>query len=258
VSDISARIYELERKGYIVWEAVSADGRSSQTHSRSCVFVCVDGNAYWVKATAQQGLVSELIGGRLARLAHRAPTVAVIRVTPEALPVDIDCSHLTGVVFGSQDLDGAENARDLGPLIGDRKFEPKVVNHPARARVIAFQSWLGVGDAQILVRLADGGLFSFDHGDAFQNAADRSDPTPIVVDIPGVDPAVGRRRGDMAVAVKEIEDITDDQIIAAVSNVPHGQDPWQSPVARRAEIVEYLIHRRSRLRDALMGWSTND
>lgn len=252
--DIASRILDRERRGYLVLEAIQADGRQSGTFSRSCVFTAVDGNGYWVKAEAQQGLVAELICGRLARIAHRAPNVQVIRVTKEALPNAIDCSHLTGVVFGSQDMSGAVNARDLQPLIGGATFDPNVVSQLARARVIAFQTWMGVNDAQVLVRLTAGDLFSFDHGAAFQDVSDRTDPKVVVTDIPGVDLKIGKRPGDMAVAIKELEAITDNQILDSVSNIPHGE-PWRSLLARRSEIAEFLIDRRSRLQGVLMGWA---
>jgi len=252
--DIGKRLEELERDGYQVVEAVTFDGRTTKTHSRSCTFVCVDGKTYWLKATAQEGLVAELIGGRLAALTHAGPPSRVVRLTSEALPPSGECDHLVGVVFGSQDTPNAENARDIGLLTAGGRLDPKVIDPVARSKVIAFQTWLGVGDAQVLVRPTDGQVFSFDHGDAFSDASDRRDPEVVVTDIPGVDPTVGKRPGDVLVAVRSIEAITDDQIVRAVAGMPHG-DPWRSPVARRKEIVEYLIHRRNRLEEVMTTWA---
>jgi hypothetical protein len=151
-------------------------------------------------------------------------------------------------------MPNAENAPDIGLITAGGKLDPSVIDPVARSKVIAFQTWLGVGDAQVLVRPTDGQVFSFDHGDAFGNTSDRADPQVVVTDIPGVDASVGRRPGDMSVAVLSIEAITDEQIVRAVSGIPHG-DPWRSPVTRRAEIVEYLIHRRSRIREVMTNWA---
>jgi hypothetical protein len=182
--DITKRIEELERDGYQVLEAMNFGGRSTTTHSRSCTFVCVDGKTYWLKSTAQQGLVAELICGRLAAIAHAGPASRVVRLTPEALPSRDECSHLAGVVFGSLDMPNAENARDIGLITAGGRLDPKVIDPVARAKVVAFQTWLGVGDAQVLVRPTDGQVFSFDHGDAFSDTSNRSDPVVIVTDIP--------------------------------------------------------------------------
>lgn len=252
--DVAKRIEELERDGYQVLEAVTFGGSSTQTHSRSCTFVCVDGKTYWVKGTAQQGLVAELIGGRLAALAHAGPPSRVIRVTPEALPASPDCGHLVGVVFGSQDMANAENARDIGVITAGGRLDPSVIDALARSKVITFQTWLGVHDAQVLVRPTDGQVFSFDHGDAFGDTGDRSDPQVTVTDIPGVDATVGKRPGDVLIAVRGIQAITDEQLVRAVAGVPHG-DPWRSPVQRRTEIVEYLMHRRTRLEEVMTKWA---
>jgi hypothetical protein len=39
------------------------------SHSTPHAFVCSDGKTYWVKRSAQQGLVAELVAGRVAALA---------------------------------------------------------------------------------------------------------------------------------------------------------------------------------------------
>jgi hypothetical protein len=252
--DIADRIRDYERAGYPVIEALTFSGRCSQTLSRSCAFVCVDRKTYWLKSDAQQGLVAELIAGRLANATHAGPSSKVIRLTDEALPQTPDCSHLVGVVFGSEDMPNAENARDIEVVIAGGALDPSLIDALARSRVVAFQTWIGVHDAQVLVRATDGQVFSFDHGDAFGDTENRADPQVIVTPIPGVAESVGRRPGDVTVAVAAIESIGDDQIIHAVSGIPHGE-PWRSPVSRRAAIVEYLIHRRGRLREVMTQWA---
>jgi hypothetical protein len=251
--DIAKRIVEYERTGYQVLEAVTFAGSVTQTHSRSCTFVGVDGRTYWLKATAQQGLVAELVGGRLAALAHAGPESRVVRVTPEALPSAGDCDHLVGIDFGSLDMPNAENARDIGLITAGGKLDPSLIDPVARSKVIAFQTWLGAGDAQVLVRPTDGQVFSFDHGDAFGNTSDRADPQVVVTDIPGVDASVGRRPGDVSVAVLTIEANGRTDRSRGFGHPPG--DPWRSPVTRRTEIVEYLIHRRSRIREVMTNWA---
>lgn len=253
--DVLAKIRDLDRNGYHVLDALSHDGRRSETLSHTCVFTCVDGKGYWVKAEAQQGLVAELIAGRLAALTHAGPAVRIIRVTAEAMSPGDECNHLVGVVFGSEDMPSTENSKDLGKLIADGSLDPSTINHLARARVVAFQTWLGIGDAQVLVRLTDGQLFSLDHGEAFGTASDRSDPVPVVADIPGIDESVGRKRGHVIQAVAEIERISDAQIVAFAAQIPSG-DPWRSPAERRTTIVEYLIHRRGKLQEVMTKWAS--
>jgi hypothetical protein len=68
-----------DRVGYTVLEALTATSfadrpRSSPgTHARPGAYVCVDGHTYWLKADAQQGLVAEVITGRLAATVGAGP-----------------------------------------------------------------------------------------------------------------------------------------------------------------------------------------
>jgi hypothetical protein len=252
---VADAIAEHDARGYTVLDAISPDerGRRSETLSHACVLVAVDGRSYWVKSESQQGLVSELICARLASVTHAGPAGRILRVTAEAVSSAPDCAHLVGVVFGSQDRADAVNARDIGALIGDQPFDPSVIDAPARARVIAFQTWVGVTDSQVLLSARTGQLWSLDHGDAFGNVDDLNNPSLVITDIPGVSPTVGSRIGDLAAAAVEIESVTETQIIEAVSGIPLGE-PWRSPVERRARIVRYLIHRQGRLRGVLTAW----
>jgi len=75
----------LDRAGYPVLEALtyvrSPPKASAYTPH---LFACMDGNSYWIKYGAQQGLVSELVAGRLALQAEAGPNARVIRVRPES------------------------------------------------------------------------------------------------------------------------------------------------------------------------------
>lgn len=249
-TDVRQRLEVLDRRGYTVFDAITFDNRQSQTLSRTCVFVCSNGKSYWAKAASQQGLVAELICGRLANKLHSAPGVAVIRVTADARPPTGDCDHIDGVVFGSHDMPSAENARDIGQQVAaGGGLLP--VDALSRARVVAFQTWIGVADAQVLVRLTDGRLFSLDHGDAFGAPLPSGSPSLQITDIPGVDRMVGQTHANTAAS--EIEAMTDEDIVQAVSMVPIGP-AWRSDLDRRVEIATFLIDRRPLVRQALRSW----
>jgi hypothetical protein len=56
----------LDRSGYRVIDVITHGGRESSTLSTSNTFIGVNGITYWVKINSQQGLVAELVAGRLA------------------------------------------------------------------------------------------------------------------------------------------------------------------------------------------------
>lgn len=252
----STALDALDQSGYTVLEALTtAPLPGSTTFSRPNAFVCVDGRTYWVKANVQQGLVAELVAGRLAALVGAGPAARVIRVTPECDPGDGSVTHLVGVVVGSEDQPGMVNARDLGPLIAGGQLQAGAIDPASRARVTVFHSWLGMGDAQVLVSLTDGKVMSIDHGDCFGAIQDSADaPTPIVVGVPGVPDDVGKERVFIEQAVRRIEQITDNEIARAVAQVPAGGE-WRSPADRRRSIGKWLSERRSLLRGVMVPWS---
>jgi hypothetical protein len=244
------RLDDLERRGYTVLEAVAADTRTSaDTFSRPTTFICIDGRTYWVKGTVQQGLVAELVAGRLAARVGAGPAARIVRVTAEILPPAGQPDQV-GVVVGIEDIPDTVNARDLGAT--GAVLPGAGIDAPSRALVTAFQTWLGVGDTQVLVRVDDGHVFSIDHGEAFGLLAP-TDPTPVVVPIPGVDDRIGRRPGDVLPAVARIAGVTDRELMDAVAGTPAG-GAWRSDLTRRREIVEYLAYRRDRLQEVMDAW----
>lgn len=246
-----ATLSTADSKGYEVLEALSPEGRKSATFSTSHTFICIDGKTYWVKASAQQGLVAELICGRLAARTGAGPLARIIRVTPEAVPPDGTANHLIGVVVGSEDERDCVNTRDLAALAP--KFDPKLVDAASRAVVVAFQTWIGVGDTQGMVNTRTGRIRSIDHGDCFTSTGAGADPTLTVLDIPGVDRAFGSDAASVSAAGDRVESVTEQQLIDAVARIPLG-DPWKSPVSRRLEIAAWLTERRPKIRKVMAAW----
>jgi hypothetical protein len=249
------QLLALDRTGYTVLEALTtAPLPPSATYSRPNAFVGIDGNTYWVKGNVQQGLVSELIAGRLAVRIGAGPAARIIRVTPEAAPPDGSANHLLGVVVGSEDQPDTVNARDLAPLASSGQFHPGLVEPESRARVIVFQTWLGVGDSQVLVSVTDGKVLSIDHGDCFGTLTSPAEPPmSVVTDIPGVSPDVGREADHVLAAVARVEAVTDNDLLRAIAQVPGG-DAWQSPSDRRLSIGRWLAERRDMLRGVMQSW----
>ena len=243
----------LDRAGNTVLEAITDEGRSSsRTASHPHTFICIDGKTYWVKGTVQQGLVAELICGRLAARVGAGPGARIVRVTADVLPTGAPLD-LEGLVVGSEDVPGTVNARDLEPFLSAGTFEPSLIDPAARARVIVFQSWVGADDAQVLVGFADGLVRSIDHGACFGATDALTDPAPVVVPIPGVGSDVGREQVHVSAATQRVEAVSDRELQQIVSGIPSGP-AWRSPVDRRSEIALWLAHRRDRLKEVMTHW----
>lgn len=121
----SGRLTGRDRAGYIVIEAITrGTAAQSPTYSRPCTFVCIDGKTYWVKAATQQGLVAELIAGRLAAAVGAGPVARIVRVPQEVVLANDPAAQLVGIVVGSEDHPDTVNARDLGPFIQNGQFQP--------------------------------------------------------------------------------------------------------------------------------------
>lgn len=246
---------EIDRRGYRVIEAISPGGAISvNTASHPATFIAIDGITYWVKGTTQQGLVAELIAGRLGAKLGVAPACRIIRVVPAILSLAGAPADLEGVVCGNEDMPDTVNARDLEPFIAGGNFEPSLIDGAARARVVTFQTWLGLGDSQVLVRLTDGAVLSIDHGDCFGAMSAAATPIPIVTPIPHVADSVGKNLSFVKSAVSGVERIGNRDLLDAVAAIPSG-DPWKSPVERRHEIACWLEARRDQLRGVMEAWA---
>ena len=161
--------------------------------------------------------------------------------------------NIEEIVVGIEDIPEAVNARDLNQFISDGKFKSGAVEPASRARVIVFQSWLGVGDSQVLVQLTKGRVFSIDHGDAFGQPSSLSEPRLVITSIPGVLDDIGREPDLVRSAVKIIESITDDELIKSVACMPSGE-AWLSSYERRWQIYRWLGYRRDKLWEVMGKW----
>jgi hypothetical protein len=243
----------LDADGYVVLDAIThVKAPPGATLATPHAFAALSGRIVWVKAAAQQGLVVELVAGRLAARVGAGPLARIIRVPAEALPSDGSANHLQGVHVGTEDLAGGVNDRELA-AIGGGPLDPAKINAASRARVVAFQSWLGVGDNQVLIDVAGGSVYSIDHGQCLDNLSDFSDPVLVVHAVPGLPDDHGREAACIEAAVTEIESVTDAELLEAVARVPSG-GAWQSAPDRRLAMARWLAHRRDRIRGVMHGW----
>jgi hypothetical protein len=248
--DLQAR----DAGGWTAIRALSHD-RAPPTQSLAAphAFVCSDGRTYWVKSRAQQGLVAELVAGRLAGALVAGPSARVIEVPSAALPQDGSAAHLAGTGVGTEDFRDNVNSRDIAPFVQSGAFDPKKLDTASRAAVVVFQSWIGAGDAQVLLNLTTGRVSSIDHGECFGNLA-QSAPTPVVTDIPGVDADVGRDRKFVEASVGRAEAISDEDLLDAVARVPNVGE-WRADENRRLQIAQWLASRRDELRKVMKAWA---
>jgi hypothetical protein len=248
-----AALEALDQKGYTVLEALThVKAPPKASHSTPHLFACEDGKGYWVKSTSQHGLTAELVAGRLAARCGAGPTAAIIRVTPESVGGDPSLIRFEGVIVGSLNHDGAVNDRDLGDL-GITTLDAAQIDSSQRAKVVAFQSWLGLGDLQLLLDMRTGKIMSFDHGECFGDTTSLTDPSVQIADLPGIPPTHGNEADDVSAAVDEIESVSDHELLGFVSGMPVG-GPWQSDIDRRLRIAEWLAHRRDKLREVMKQW----
>ncbi|MDP9222906.1 MAG: hypothetical protein M3P18_03455 [Actinomycetota bacterium] len=211
----------------------------------------IDARTHWIKRTAQQGLIAELVAGRLGSQIGAAPDARIVRLTPTAAPIDGSANHLLGIGVGICDQPGTENLRHINNLRPDGTLDPATLDPTSRALVVAFQTWLGVGDTQILVDLRNGRLQSVDHGDWCSDPSSRADP--IVVETPGVPSDFAKDKMLIEKAVEQIEDLGDGILLRAVSQIPSDLE-WNSATARRLALAEWLAWRRDRLREVMRQW----
>jgi len=185
------------------------------------------------------------------------PTAKPVLVSSAVLPASGEANHLEGLGVGILDVSGAVNTRDLQPFLQNGTFDPGHIDAGSRALVTVFQTWLGVGDTQVMIQLTSGRVMSVDHGDALGNTSALTDPTPIALEIQGVDPTVGKNPQDIRHAVRTMESLTDGELLDSVACVPSGDPAWQAEPTRRLEIARWLAHRRDKVREVMERWLSN-
>src|SRR5712691_9442470 len=95
---------QLDTEGYVVLDAIThSRPPPAGSHASPHEFVAIDGRTYWNKRNAQQGLVAELVAGRLGAQTGAAPMARVVRTTPEVMPHDGSANHLLGIGVGVED-----------------------------------------------------------------------------------------------------------------------------------------------------------
>jgi hypothetical protein len=213
--------------------------------------VCIDGKPYWIKRQAQQGLSAELIAGRLAARLDVGGRTEIVHVPKEALPGDGSADHLEGLGVGIQHLRDTVNAREISQLTGGKNLTPGLINQRSHAAVVAFQSWIGVGDSQVLIDMTRGLLYSIDHGDAFGDLTNTT-PTLIVTDIPGIPHAHGTQGPPLEAAIARVEGVEDQEILTAVAKVPVQGPDWNGDQNWRLQIAHWLAERRDRLEAGIL------
>ena len=212
----------------------------------------MDGRKYWIKSIGQQGLLPELVAGRLAKLTGSGPDAQVISVSAQAAQGSL--SRLQGLCVGILDIPSSVNLRDIPA----QTLEPSKVNLLRLALVFAFQTWIGVGDTQGLIRMTDGHFFTLDHGDCFSDSAISNVLPHAPVFIPEAAhlyPHI-KTRTALEPAITRIEQVTDRQILESVARVPSGP-AWKSDPDRRLRVGQWLQSRRASLRGTLEQWSAS-
>jgi hypothetical protein len=77
----ASELAELDSNGVDNLDAIKYDRPPAQgSHASPHAFVASDGRTYWVKRQAQQGLVVELVAGRLGAAIGAAPMARVVTV----------------------------------------------------------------------------------------------------------------------------------------------------------------------------------
>lgn len=250
-------VSERDRRGYNVLEALTIAGQAydrARTYSAPKALVCIDGKTYWVKGQqVQQGLVAELIAGRLAAKVGAGPLARIIHVRQEVLPSDGSANHLLGVVVGSEDQPGTVNIRELASFMDKGEFRADMVDQQHRIRVAAFQTWLGVGDTQALINVTNGRVYSIDHGECFGSVQVAQRPTLVLAPIPGLAMDSGKDVASVADAMSRIESVSDEDLLNAITCMPLG-DIWRSPVETRLAIGRWLADRRGQVREVMESW----
>ena len=207
-------------------------------------FVCTDGNVYWIKTAAADGLCAELIAGRIAYGLGIGPHVSAVRVPPEG---DV-------IAFGSMDVDGTFCTQDLDLFFPDvRQFDLAKLDQTSLALTFVFQVWIGHRDPQWLIRIEDGRVFTLDHEEWAADGGYRLDPWVLSAKVPGMPDYLKGERARLLDAVARIEAVSDAALIEAVSCLPDAPGWGYDPVQALA-VAEALAERRVSLRGVIDKW----
>ncbi|MCH8877576.1 MAG: hypothetical protein IIA89_12255 [Chloroflexi bacterium] len=250
-----ADLKRLDDDGVEVIEAIAYDrAPPGTTLATPHAFVCDDGKTYWIKREAQNGLSSELIAARLGKLVGASPAGVPVEVMDGLAPSNVDVSHLIGLGVGIEDTENAQNVKELTQYLNNGTFKPSHLDKSSRARIIVFQTWIGISqDTQALVQLSSGKVLSIDHGYAFDSIGNFSKLQVVHLPIPGVADDVGTDSADIDRAVSGIERLSDEQLLKSVANVPDEPD-WNAALDRRFQVFEWIRFRRDHLREAVEQW----
>ncbi len=254
IFDDTNRLAVIDAQGYRIIEAISvAQSPPVNSLSNPHSFNCLDANEYWAKSRAQDSLESELIAGRLAVLLGIGPVTEVIHVPRELTQNHPTASHLFGIIVGIRNVPGCINVKNIAQIAPGLQLTAANVDSATRARAVAFHTWLGLEDPQILLDLGNGKVTSIDHGGCFRDVGNQADPALIVIDIPGVARNHGCEAGCVKEAVERIESTDDTDIMNAIARIPN-EPNWNADPNRRLAIGRWLSRRRPLVREVMRQW----
>ncbi len=177
----------------------------------------------------------------------------MIAVSPAALPDDLALMRFQGVWVGSRHIEGAVNLDDWARQTRSGAILPNI-DAWSRAGIVAFHTWINASDEQVVVRMADGRLYSIDHGDCFRTLMPGRPSRIVVVQLFGVPDDLGRDWSLIEPHVSRIENLTEDEILAFVAGIPD-EPGWGAMFERRLDIAKWLIDRQPHLREELSKWA---
>ncbi len=151
--------------------------------------------------------------------------------------------------MGTEDLPNTENSKFLAQK--GVVLDNAMIDADQRAVCVAFQTWVMLVDQQVMVDLTNGRIFSHDHGDCFGDTSAPDNMPLIVCSLNGVDSLYGAAASSVARAVERVESCSDEELLAAVANVP---DEWGADPTRRLSIARWLVHRRGKIKEVMKAW----
>lgn len=175
--------------------------------------------------------------------------MAIIHVSEAAVGVNGEGREFLGTAFGSRAIPDTENSKTFGGF--GVPLGPENIDGFQRARTVAFQTFIGQRDQQLLVRVTDGFVYSIDHEewDAFAGA---SDVRLVVTPVAGLAEGVGRSPDEVETAIHQVESLSDGDLVDAVSCLPSG-DGW-CDAEHLLRVAEVLSERRVRLGEVMRRW----